>query len=50
MPQMDSFQILVIHVVTVPLTAAFGFFLGWVFRAAAEKRGRKGPGRADPVA
>ena len=37
MPQ-DSFQILVVHLVSVPLAVAFGFFLGWVFRAAAEKR------------
>jgi hypothetical protein len=29
---------LVIHIVTIPLTAAIGFFLGWIFRGAAERR------------
>ncbi len=43
MPADSSFPFF-IHVITIPITLAVGFFLGWVFRGAAERRNRNRTG------
>jgi len=37
-----------IHMITIPMTLGIGFALGWILRAAAEKRGAAKPRHLTP--
>jgi hypothetical protein len=38
-----------IHIFTVPLTLGVGFFLGWIFRGAAERKHPRKPNSMSPI-